>query len=87
MSAPEAANITPIAVAGHSLGEYSALVAAGDLEIALAHAPVEGQVHLLEGVERAAPDALHALHRIQVEHQGEIRQYPTRREHVQLAGK
>src|SRR5688572_26159683 len=46
--------------------EHAALVGARDLEVALAHAAVEVQVHLLESIELPAPDAPDAHRGVEV---------------------
>src|ERR1700730_13620850 len=63
----------------------AALLDMRDLEVALAHAAMKGEIHLLEGVERAIADALHALRGIEVEEQGQIGHHAARRESIEIA--
>src|SRR5262250_3906879 len=63
----------------------AALLRAGDLEIALAHAAVEGQIHLLEGVERAIADSPHTFGRVEIEEQCQIGHHPARGQRVEIA--
>src|SRR5262250_3788851 len=63
----------------------AALFGAGNLEIALAHAAMEGQIHLLERVERAIADSPYALGRVEIEEQCQIGYHPARGQRVEIA--
>src|SRR6266511_3131936 len=62
----------------------AALLRVGDLEVAIAHATVEGQVHLLERVELAVADPLDALGRVEIEQERQVRHDAPRGQRVEI---
>ena len=56
-----------------------------DVEVAVAHAAMESEIHLLEGVERTIADPSHAFHGIEVEEEGQVRYHPARGEGIEIA--
>src|SRR6266508_3510771 len=65
--------------------DEATLLGPRDLEIAVAHAAMEGEIHLLESIEGAIADPPHALGGIEVEEQGQIGHHPTRGESIEIA--